>query len=841
MIKLSYTLEGLDCGNCAAKLERALQKMEGLFGVTVNFMAMKLSFECDFEKQEEIEAKVRQVAMRIEPDIVLTLVKDKSEKKKKVSESKECNCGHDHYEHHHEENESCECGHDHHEHHHEVDKGCDCGQDHPQEKQADYQGTKQQYTLKLTGLDCANCAAKIENELQKNDKLDYVSVDFMTQTMKLASHFTLEEIFPSVVAIVKKTESDVHVEIQLVNKKELPQEKESRFSDPKKLVQIGISILFLIAGFMLMQSIPTLSTICFVISYLVVGLEILYRAIRNIFKGQVFDENFLMAIATVGAIAIGDLAEGVTVILFYQVGEYFQNAAVRRSRKSISSLMDIRPDYANVLRNGNVIRIAPEEVMLDEIIVIRPGEKVPLDGIVIKGESALDTSALTGESLPRDISVGQDVISGCINRTGLIEVKVTKEFTESTVSKILDLVENASSKKSPSENFITKFARYYTPIVVLIAAVLGLILPFIIPGAQFADYFHRALTFLVISCPCALVISIPLTFFAGIGGLSKQGILVKGSNYLEVLSKVDTVVFDKTGTLSQGIFGIDEIVSEQPEEMLQWAAYTEANSSHPISQCIVKAYGKEIVSSRLSDVQEIAGHGVVALVDGHRVVAGNKKMMEANQIESPKVEEAGTIVYVALDGQYLGYLLIRDQLKVDSQDAIAKLKQNGVRQCVMMTGDNDAVAKQAASVLKIDQVYSELLPDQKVERMEQLLKTKQKDGKLAFVGDGINDAPVLSLADIGIAMGSLGSDAAIEAADVVIMNDQPSKIVTAIKGARKTKKIVLQNIVLALLIKFGVLLLGAFGYATMWEAVFADVGVSVLAILNAIRALNIKD
>ncbi len=579
----------------------------------------------------------------------------------------------------------------------------------------------------------------------------------------------------------------------------------------------------------------------YLIPYLVIGRGVLWKAIRNIRNGQVFDENFLMAIATLGALGCGEYTEAVAVMLFYQLGELFESVAVGRSRKSISDLMDIRPDSANVERDGELVEVDPDEVQVGEIIVVKPGERIPLDGVVEEGVSALDTAALTGESLPRDVLRGDTVISGCVNLSGLLHIRVTKPFEQSTVSKILDLVENSSSKKAKAEHFITKFARYYTPGVVLAALVLAILPPLFV--GQWSMWFQRALIFLVVSCPCALVISIPLSFFGGIGGASKQGILVKGSNYLEALAQAGIVVFDKTGTLTQGNFTVTQVEPKglSKDELLELAALAEQWSDHPISQSIRKAYGQTIDGDRVSDIKEIAGQGIQALVDGKTVLAGNQKLMNSAKIPMIQPEGLlGTIVHVAVDGMYAGYLVISDQTKPGAAQAIRELKQAGVRQTVMLTGDAKAVGQAVAAQLGLDQVHAELLPDQKVEQVERLLSAKESKETLVFVGDGINDAPVLSRSDIGVAMGALGSDAAIEAADIVLMDDKIEKLPQAIRLARKTLRIVRQNIVFALGIKFLVLLLTVFGYSNMWMAVFADVGVSVLAILNASRMLKAK-
>lgn len=611
----------------------------------------------------------------------------------------------------------------------------------------------------------------------------------------------------------------------------------------KRLWRIIIGAAVLATAVLLSLNNEWLQIALFIISYIIVGGDVVKRAVKNIFKGQVFDENFLMSIATIGAFFIGEYPEGVAVMLFYQVGELFQSYAVGKSRKSIASLMDIRPDYANVKKGDELVKVDPDEVQIGDIIVIKAGEKIPLDGKVIEGSSMIDTSALTGESVPREVEVGSDILSGCININGVITAEVTKEFGASTVSKILDLVENASSKKSNSEQFITKFARYYTPVVVIIAVFLAIIPPLVIDGATFSDWIYRALAFLVVSCPCALVISIPLSFFGGIGGASKKGVLVKGSNYLEALAETEIVVFDKTGTLTKGVFNVQEIHPEgvSKEELLELTAHAESYSNHPISLSLKRAYSKEIDNGRISDVEEISGHGVIAIVDGKKVMAGNIKLMKMMDIPYFKGELIGTIVHVAVNNKYIGYIVIADEVKEDSAQAIKELKAANIKQTVMLTGDNKSIGSKVAKELGLDKVYAELLPADKVEKLEELFSQKSKKGKLAFVGDGINDAPVLARADIGIAMGGLGSDAAIEASDVVIMTDEPSKIATTMKISKKTLKIAHQNIVFAIGIKIIVLILSAFGITTMWAAIFADVGVTIIAVLNAFRALNVKN
>ena len=610
----------------------------------------------------------------------------------------------------------------------------------------------------------------------------------------------------------------------------------------KKGIKIIIALILFIVAITINFNNEWINNSIYIISYIIVGFEIVRKAFRNIIRGKVFDENFLMTVATLGAFAIGEFPEAVAVMLFYQIGELFQSYAVDKSRKSISSLMDIRPDFANVQRNGTIEKVDPDDVKIEEIIVVKPGEKIPLDGYVVEGSSSLDTKALTGESLPREIQEGDEVLSGSININGVIKIKVTKEYGQSTVSKILDLVENASSKKAKSENFITKFASYYTPIVVIIAVILAIVPPLVIEGALFSEWIYRALSFLVVSCPCALVISIPLSFFGGIGGASKMGILIKGSNYLEQLANTEIIVFDKTGTLTEGVFEVQKVnaIDISKEELLKITAHAENYSNHPISLSVKKAYNNEIDEKQIIKTEELSGRGVIATIGNQEVLVGNEKLMNEKQIDFTKCNDIGTILYVAIDGKFAGYILIADKIKEDSKKAIKDLKKNNIKQTIMLTGDRKEVGESVSKELGLDKVYTELLPDGKVEKVESLLKEKSQKGKLAFVGDGINDAPVLAISDIGIAMGGLGSDAAIEAADVVLMTDEPSKIVNAISLSKKTMRIVKENIVFAISIKVLVLILSALGLSTMWQAVFADVGVSIIAIINALRALNVK-
>ena len=610
----------------------------------------------------------------------------------------------------------------------------------------------------------------------------------------------------------------------------------------KKVIKIIVALILFIIALVLNFNNELVNNIIYIIAYVIVGFEIVKKAIKNIIRGKLFDENFLMTIATLGAFGIGEFPEAVAVMLFYQIGESFQDYAVDKSRKSITSLINIRPDYANVERNGKLLKVNPDDVKIGEIVVIKPGEKIPLDGNIIEGRSSIDTKALTGESLPQDVVEGEDVLSGCINLNSVIKVKVTKEYGESTVSKILDLVENASSKKSKSENFITKFAQYYTPIVVIVAVFLVVLPTLIIKDAVFSDWLYRALSFLVVSCPCALVISIPLSFFGGIGAASRIGVLVKGSNYLEALADTEVIVCDKTGTLTEGVFKVQKVLATScsEEELLKIVAYAENYSNHPISKSIKQAYHKPIDEKLVTETKEISGKGVYAKVNGKDILVGNEKLMSEYKIKFKENKDIGTIVYVAIDGEFAGSIVIADKIKDDAYQAIKLFKENDVKKIVMLTGDLERISKDVALELKIDEYYAELLPQDKVRIVEDLMKEKSPHGKLVFIGDGINDAPVLALADIGVAMGGLGSDAAIEAADVVIMTDEPSMIANAIKISKKTMGIVRENIVFAILIKVLVLILSAIGVVSMWAAVFADVGVSVLAILNALRILRVK-
>ena len=727
-------------------------------------------------------------------------------------------------------------------------------------------------TLFIEGLDCPNCAAKIERKLNTLQKIKAATVDFLGKRVIVESEdFSQDELAKFIQTEVDKIEDGVKISTKRLHSyghthhhshshsrihSHSHTHGEGDTDKIKKKLLIG-GIIFVL-GIFIPKTLFIPKFAVFLVSYFIIGGDVLVSAVKNILRGQVFDENFLMAIATIGAFAIGEYPEGVAVMLFYQLGELFQGIAVNNSRKSIIALMDIRPDYANLKTDTEIKKVNPDEIKVADIIVVKPGEKVPLDGKIITGNSTFDTSALTGESLPREAKTGDIVLSGFINKTGLVEIEVTKVFSESTVSKILDLVENSSSKKSKTENFITKFAKYYTPVVVITALIMAIFPPLLIPNTTFTDWIYRALIFLVVSCPCALIISIPLGFFGGIGGTSKHGILVKGANYLEALNDVESIVMDKTGTLTKGVFKVTEINVENNVKindfennktdltqplLLKYAAHIEKFSNHPIAQSIVSEYENSIAKtdeSIVKDFEEISGFGIKANINNHQILAGNSKLMNSENIRFDKKENLGTVVYIAFDRQYIGNILISDEIKEDSSKAVKGMKENGIKEIVMLTGDNNAIGKNIAEKLGIDKVFAELLPNQKVEKLEEIYKTKSEKGKVVFVGDGINDAPVLARADIGIAMGGVGSDAAIEAADVVIMNDEPSKIVTAMKIAKKTKSIVWQNITLAFTVKLIVLILGLFGDATMWEAVFADVGVALLAVLNATRVLKYK-
>ncbi|MCH3964599.1 MAG: cadmium-translocating P-type ATPase [Clostridium sp.] len=782
-IKKEFILEGLDCANCAAKIEEEVSKIKGIDSANVNFVTKALTLEIgEINKTKELIAVTTEIIGNLEPDVRVV------------------------------------------------------------EKQS---GKLLKKEILLKGLCCSNCASKIERESNNIEGVKSAIVDFAATKLIMEIDNSSEQtvIIDRVKEIVKRIEPDVNVVVLEGKKVNSKIEESEEENDKSELVKfaLGAAIFGIATAFKFSN---TVELILYLISYVIVGGEVVLRAIKNISRGQVFDENFLMSIATIGAFTIGEYPEGVAVMIFYQIGEMFQDMAVNRSRKSIAALMDIRPDFANLKIDDELKKVSPEEVSIGDIIVVKPGEKVPLDGKVLEGSSMIDTSALTGESVPREAETGDNILGGVINKNGLLTIEVEKEFGDSTIAKILDLVQNASSKKAPTEKFITKFARYYTPVVVFSAVALAVIPPLVIGGANFSQWLYRALAFLVVSCPCALVISIPLGFFGGIGGASKNGILVKGGNYLEALNNSEIIVFDKTGTLTKGVFKVTELKPRDnmpSDELLAYAAYAESYSNHPIAVSILNAYGKEIPGDAISNYEEISGHGIKVVVEGKEILAGNYKLMEKKDILYEQVETVGTVVHVAVDKEYAGYIVISDEIKEDSAKAIKTLKSIGVKKTVMLTGDNKTVGNKVARELGLDEVHAELLPDQKVENIELLDKQKSEKGKLVFVGDGINDAPVLARADIGIAMGGLGSDAAIEAADVVIMTDEPSKITTAIKIAKKTRTIVMQNIIFALSTKLILLVFIAMGLGTMWEAVFGDVGVTILAVFNSMRAMKAQN
>ena len=719
-----------------------------------------------------------------------------------------------------------------------------------------------EFKLNLEGLDCANCANKIENRVNKLEEVEEASVNFSLGriNIKIENENNKDNVIGKVIKIVKELEPDVVVKEdgkQKINRQlhsyehqhcndgccinseenEIDKEKDNARFFKKNWGIISGIVIYIFA--LIFKDTQCVNLALFLISYVLVGGKVVMTAVKNISRGQVFDENFLMTIATLGAIAIREYPEAVAVMIFYEIGELFQSYAVNRSRKSITSLMDLRSDYANLLTENGEIKVDPEEINIDDIIVVKPGEKVPLDGILIEGECSLDTSALTGESIPRDIQVNDEVLSGTINLNSVIKMKVTKEFGESTISRILEMVENAGSKKAHTEKFITKFCKYYTPVVVFFAVAIAVIPPLVVKDADLSTWIYRALSFLVVSCPCALVVSVPLGLFSGIGGASRKGILVKGGNYLEVLKDVNVVVFDKTGTLTKGTFKVSEVNAESvtEERLIEIAAMGESFSTHPIAQSIVREYSKEIDKARIKNYTELSGHGIKAVIDDQEVLLGNFKLMKNNNIECKETQSIGTVVYAAVSGKYIGYIVIEDEVKEDSEAAVQRLKKLGIEKVVMLTGDHKKVAEKVGKELAIDEIHGGLLPGDKVTEVEKLLNKNSK-GKLIFVGDGINDAPVLARADIGVAMGGIGSDAAIEAADVVLMKDTINSLADAIIIGKKTNKILWQNIIFSLVIKIGVLILISIGASTMWEAVFADVGVTLIAVLNSMRALK---
>ena len=784
LIKKEMILGGLNCAHCAEEINEKVSKMKEIESSNLNFINKKLTLNIiSSSNEDEIINKVIDIINSTEPGLNIEVVNDSKSIKRDII---------------------------------------------------------------LGGLNCAHCAEVINEKVSKLEGIEASNLNFINKklSIQIKKSINEKEIIEKVIDIVNDTEPGLDIQINNEKAKTNKVTKEENKSniDKKDLVKLIIGAVVYVFG--IYQTATgfesQFSNLIFMLAYIIVGGEVLLKALRNIIKGRMFDENFLMSIATVGALAIGELPEAVGVMLFYQIGEFLQGIAVGKSRKSITALMQIRPDSANLKVGSDIKVVSPEDIRVGDIIIVKPGEKVPLDGIVVEGISMVDTSALTGESVLREISVGEDILSGFINKNALLIVKVTKEFGESTVSKILDLVENASSKKSKTENFITKFSKYYTPVVVISAMLIAFVPPLIIPNAIFSDWLYRGLVFLVVSCPCALVLSIPLTFFSGIGFASKNGILIKGSNYLEVLRSVDTVVFDKTGTLTKGVFKVTKVnpVGISEDKLLEYAAFAEANSNHPIAKSIIKYYDKKIDLDKIDSYEEIAAYGIKISYNGENILAGNEKLMRKENIFYSPTKEVGTVVYIAVNKIYRGYIVISDEIKDDSMEAIRHLKAIGIKEVIMLTGDNEKVANSIATQLGLDKVYSNLLPNEKVDKLEDIYKGKAEKEKVIFVGDGINDAPVLARADVGIAMGALGSDAAIEAADVVLMTDEPSKIAKAIEIASKTNKIVWQNIIFALGVKIIVLILGAGGVATMWEAIFADVGVALIAVLNAMRAMK---
>lgn len=786
IIKKEIILGGLNCAHCAEVINEKVSKLDEIESANLNFINKKLTINImSTSSEDEVIEKVINIINDTEPGLdIKILSKSKSIKKEII----------------------------------------------------------------LGGLNCAHCAEVIDEKVSKLDEIESANLNFINKklTININKYEDEKTIMEKVIGIINDTEPGLDIQISSEDKKIKTEEIKSSKSkiDINKADLFKLIIGTLVYIFGVYQTATgfesQFSGIVFLGAYILVGGKVLTKAFKNILKGQIFDENFLMTLATLVALVIGELPEAVGVMLFYQIGEFLQGIAVGKSRKSITSLMEIRPDYANLKVGSEIKVVSPDDINVGDIIVVKPGEKVPLDGIVIDGMSMVDTSALTGESVFREITVGEDILSGFINKNSVLTIKVSKEFGESTVSKILDLVENASSKKSKTENFITKFSKYYTPVVVISAALIAIVPPMIIPEANFSDWVYRGLVFLVISCPCALVLSIPLSFFSGIGFASKHGILIKGSNYLEALKDVDTVVFDKTGTLTKGVFNVTKIEANgiEKDKLLEYAAIAEVNSNHPIAKSIISYYNKAINLDEIKSYEEIAAHGIKVTYNDEQILAGNEKLIKSENIFYSKAKEVGTVVYIAVNKVYRGYIVISDEIKDDSVEAIRKLKNIGIKDVVMLTGDNEKVANNIANELSVDKVYSNLLPNEKVEKLEYIYSGKSEKEKVIFVGDGINDAPVLARADVGIAMGGLGSDAAIEAADVVLMTDEPSKIATAIDIAKRTNKIVWQNIIFALGVKIIVLILGAGGVATMWEAIFADVGVALIAVLNAMRAMR---
>lgn len=815
-----YIINGLDCANCAQKIEDKLNKLKDVKEAVIQFATSTLFIEC-----EEIfsEDKILAVIRSVEPSATISSKERKSghhHHQHHEHKHEECECGH-HHEHHEHKHEECGCGH-HHEHHEHKHEECGCGHHHEhvhiEERHLDHA-----MSFSIKGLDCANCAMKVEKRINELEYVEEAVLNFSTETLLVKSSEV--DLLDKLQKVIDSVENGV-----VLSQSKVVYEKPKLF-DAKKHANLLSGIIVYIASMVLGDSV--LALVGFVVAYLLIGHEVLKKAFRNILRKEIFDENFLMCIATIGAFIIGEYSEAVAVLLFYSIGEVFQAYAVNKTRGSISELMDLKSEFANVLIDSEVVSMNPEDVHVDDVIVVKVGEKVPLDGIVIKGHTTIDTSSLTGESVPRNVEEKDEILAGVVNLSEVIHIKVTKHYEDSTVAKILDLMENAASKKAPIERFITRFARVYTPTVVYAALALAILPMFIFKDAVFTDWLYRALTFLVVSCPCALVISIPLGLYAGLGKASKIGALIKGGNYLELLKDIDTVVFDKTGTITKGSFKV--IAVHGNEDLLEIAAYLESMSNHPISKSIVKEYKKDIDYKRISNFKEIAGKGLEGCFDNHKYYLGNKSYIDSLNIEVDVPSEIGTVVYVTTEDQYLGCIVIADEIKETAKTGILNLKRIGIKEIVMLTGDRHEVAKDVATKLSVDTVYSELLPQDKVMKVEQMLADNKR---LAFVGDGINDAPVLARADVGIAMGGVGSDAAIEAADVVLMHDNIETISEVIEISKKTHLVLMQNVIFTLVIKIGVLLLTMFGFSNMWMGVFADVGVTLIAILNSMRILR---
>ena len=826
-MKLKYSLKGLDCAHCAQKIEDQLNKLDYVNECNIAFATTTLFLDVDENSFDE--EKIKQVVCSIEPDVELVNQNSTHNEHDHEHLHHSCDCDHDHHHH------SCDCNHEHnhhhdHEHHHD-ECGCGCHHDHHDEhvETMHHGDLKNAINININGLDCAHCAMKVEQEINKMDEVEDAMIIFSTETLKvkLNSEMSDDELLKRLKNVIDKVESG----ITLSMKKDIKVIEKPKLFVCKDHVELIIGTIIYIIGIILGGT--KYDVFIFGIAYLLIGYKVLFKALKNIKRGQIFDENFLMCIATIGAFCISDYKEAIAVMLFYSIGEIFQAYAVNKTRTSISSLMDIKSEYANLVIDDTVKQVAPEEVKINDIILVKPGEKVPLDGIIVNGNSSLDTSSLTGETLPRNVDINDEVLAGVVNLTGVIKIKVTQAYENSTVSKILDLVENAASKKAPIEQFITKFARVYTPTVVFLAVALAVIPMLIFKDAVFTDWLYRALTFLVVSCPCALVISIPLGLYAGLGKASKVGALIKGGNYLELLKDIDTIVFDKTGTLTEGSFEVVEVNGS--DDLLMIGAYGERMSNHPIARSIVEKYGQEIDQSRISDFKEVAGKGIEVKIDNDLYHLGNKSYIEDMGYQVTNPTTVGTVVHITCNDEYLGNIVVADKIKDTAITGIKRLKQSGIKDTVMLTGDRKEVADDIASKVGIDRVYSELLPQDKVTKVEELI---QDNKKTAFVGDGINDAPVLARADLGIAMGGVGSDAAIEAADIVLMNDDIDTIGEAIDISKKTNLILKQNVIFTLVIKIGVLLLTMFGLSNMWMGVFADVGVTLIAILNSMRILR---